>query len=104
MARLRALALFSGSLLIRMCGVATNKAHSSLFDIHSILLRVKGADIRYEEIIMSDMVQVLVRLRPDVVDALKLCKERTRMSQSGIIENALREYLEKRGYEVQSVE
>ena len=83
---------------------ATNTAHSSQFDIQSILRKVEGTDIKYEGIIMSDMVQVLVRLRPDVAEALKLCKERTRMSQSGIIENALREYLEKRGYGVQTTE
>ena len=87
-----------------MCGAQPIKLISPLFDFHSIICRVNGADIRYEEFIMSNMVQVLVRLRPDVSEALKLCKERTRMSQSLLIENALREYLAKRGYDVKSTE
>ena len=50
---------------------------------------------------MSEMVQVLVRLRPEVAEALKVCKERTRMSKSGIAENALRDFLAKHGIQVE---
>jgi len=50
---------------------------------------------------MSEMVQVLVRLRPEVAEALTVCKERTRMSKSGIAENALRDFLAKHGIQVE---
>ena len=50
---------------------------------------------------MSEMVQVLVRLRPEVAEALTICKERTRMSKSGIAENALRDFLAKHGIQVE---
>jgi len=45
--------------------------------------------------------QLLVRIRPEVHEALQVQKERSRMSKAAIVENALRDYLAKSGIQVE---
>ena len=40
-----------------------------------------------------EMKQLLIRLRPEVAEALEVLKDRTRMSKSVMAENAIRDYL-----------
>lgn len=44
--------------------------------------------------------QMLIRLRPEVAEAVEVLKERERMAKSVICENALRDYLAKKGIQV----
>jgi hypothetical protein len=44
---------------------------------------------------------LLVRLREDVIDALELEKDKTRISKSVLVEMAVREYFAKRGINIE---
>lgn len=45
--------------------------------------------------------QLLVRIDPDLVEAMKIIKKKERRSMAGIVEGALRDYLAKRGIHVE---
>lgn len=47
-----------------------------------------------------DMKQMLIRVRPEVLAAVEVLKERDRMAKSVICENALRDYLAKKGIQI----
>ena len=47
-----------------------------------------------------DMKQMLIRVWPEVAEAVEVLKERDRMAKSVICENALRDYLSKKGIQV----
>lgn len=48
-----------------------------------------------------EMKQLLIRLRPEVAEALEVLKDRTRMSKSVMAENAIRDYLARHEISVQ---